>query len=43
MEEDGVRVNALCPFFCDTEMVRQASAVYPKDKMEYFKALGQAE
>lgn len=40
LAEDGVRVNCLCPFFCETELVRSMSKIYPREQMEYFQTLG---
>lgn len=42
-EEDGVRVNALCPFFCDTEMVKTAVKEFPKQFVDFYLGMGQAQ
>ena len=39
-KKDGIRVNCLCPFFCDTEIVRESRKNFSKEHLEFYKSLG---
>lgn len=42
-EKEGIRVNCICPFFCDTQLLRDALEVYPPEKFKAYDTMGRAE